>query len=615
MPLIDLKTNLKSLKYGMDRPGGGSSGLPYIQTRMAPANLITLPGPGNTNPIFKPGTTGNADFPIRGGNIDFNIGTQTFTISSKVDKERIKKFMKDPSRGKIFLDKQIGLQLSNPKIETGKSFQVAPASNILPGLLNNTRIYNRGFNTLEQVGFAGTGFHVPRAGISPFDYASKYYKDIVGAQSLLNAESVVDVNRLLILRNLKLASRPSNSIVNINQVNNLGISLNRQLLFNYLGGPESVYGVGATTIKRVVDTSRAVDKYIKIMDSVAMTYDNIINQKLNTFDKITGKKSKNIQDYRTGNQIDTREDVYNLTVYGKSDKMNTMSSFMFDNSQDPWDVADPMATGTKDIIKFVFEAIENNSTSQSWAIFFRAMLSGFSDNHQASINAFKYIGRGEDFYTYQGVSRAISFSFKIGVQSRNELKPLYTKLNHLISQVYPDYSSKFKIMRAPIVRLTIGDYLHRVAGMLENVSITVDDNVPWEINYENSKDVKQLPQVINVQCSFKPIQDFLPRRENNEVYNVPFIGKQNGSDYVSISDGFRFDQTTRNILNSTAIDAQSSTISESEANMFPSQDLSGVIPPTTSPLKYSPPKKAKLFESNLERDVRIGNFFNAFRQD
>jgi hypothetical protein len=221
MPLIDLKTNLKSLKYGSDQPGGGSSGLPYIQTKMPPNNLITIGasyGPGNTNPIFRPGSTGNGDFPIRGGDIDFNIGTQTFTISSKVDKERIKKFMKDPSRGRMFLDKQIGLQLSNPKIETGKSFQVAPASNILPGLLDNTRIYNNGFNTLEQVGVAGTGLHFPRAGVSPFDFKSKYYKDIVGAQSLLNAESVVDVNRILILRNLKLASKPSNSIVNINQV-------------------------------------------------------------------------------------------------------------------------------------------------------------------------------------------------------------------------------------------------------------------------------------------------------------------------------------------------------------------------------------------------------------
>lgn len=518
MPLIDLKTNLKSLKYGYDQPGAGSSGLPYIQTRMPGINLITLAGPGNTNPIYRPGTTGNADFPIRGGGPDFNLGTQTFTISSKVDKERIKKFMKDPSRGKIFLDKQIGLQFSNPRVETGKSFQVAPASNILPGLIENTRIYNNGFNTLEQVGFAGTGFHVPRAGISPFDYASKYYKDIVGAQSLLNADTVVDVNRLLILRTLKLSSTPSRSIVNINQVNNLGISLNRQLLFNYLGGPESVYGIGATTIKRVVDTSRAS----KMNTTVAMTYDNIMDQSLNKVAE--GKKSTFIQDYRTPNVItSSREQYYSLTMKNSVDKMNALSSFIFNNTKDPWD-ARVDKSDTKDIIKFVFEAIENNNPSDSWAIFFRAYLAGFNDNHQASISAFKYIGRGEDFYTYQGVSRTVGFSFKIAVGSEQEQRPLYTKLNHLISQVYPDYSDTFGIMRAPIIRLTIGDYLHRVAGMLENVSITVDDNVPWEI--ASNENIKQLPHVINVQCGFKPIQDFLPKRVTTSNPNAPYITKQ-----------------------------------------------------------------------------------------
>jgi hypothetical protein len=32
MPLLDLKTDLKSLKYGKDRPGGGDSGQPFIKT-------------------------------------------------------------------------------------------------------------------------------------------------------------------------------------------------------------------------------------------------------------------------------------------------------------------------------------------------------------------------------------------------------------------------------------------------------------------------------------------------------------------------------------------------------------------------------------------------------
>ena len=535
MPLVDIKTNLKSLRYGSDQPGGGSSGLPYIQTKMPPVNLIMLAGPGNTNPIFRPTSTGNSDFPIRGGDIDFKIGTQTFTISSKVDKERIKKFMKDPKRGTIFLNKQIGLNLSNPKIETGNSFQVVPRSNVIPGLIENTRIYNNGINTLAQVGVQGTGTHLPRQGVFPLDYASKYYKDIVGAQSLLNSDSVSKVNRLLILQNLKLSSTANRAnIGNINQINKLGISLNRNTLFKYLGGPGSAYGIGSTTINRVVDTSQAAKKsnYVdrtktdlqgnskitRVELSQSSTYDKIMSQ---TVSRTEGTKV--IKDYRTGDTLNSRETIYNLTVRGQSDKMNTLSSFIFDNTKDPWD-ARVDKSETKDIIKFVFEAIENNKPSESWAIFFRAYLSGFTDNHQASISSFKYIGRGEDFYTYQGVSRTIGFSFKIAVGAEQEQRPLYTKLNHLISQVYPDYSDTYGIMRAPIIRLTIGDYLYRVAGMLENVNITVDDNVPWEI--ASNENLKQLPHVINVQCGFKPIQDFLPKRITTSNPNAPYITKQ-----------------------------------------------------------------------------------------
>lgn len=611
MPLIDLKTNLKSLKYGGDQPGGGWSGQPFIQFPIEDA------GTPKSILDFYSNNRSNPDYPIRGGSLKFGIGTQTFTVSSQIDKSRIKKFFESKPRGDAFLKKQIGLNLTNPKIETGNSFQVVPGSNLIPGLLENTRIYNNGINTLTQVGLQGTGTHLPRAGIFPIDLASKYYKDIVGAQNVNNESKT---NRLLILRNLKLNTRSSSVAVDPNMVNKLGISFNRDILFQYLGGPGSVYGIGATTIKRSKDsdTSRAAAKSntieligtvaglensIAVISNLSMTYDTIINQNLNT--TVNGVRSKNIQDYRKAEssdnikKIESREQIYNLTVRGQGDALNKLKSFKFDNKNTPWELTN--GKDTKDIIKFVFEAINNDNRSESWAIFFRAMLSGFTDNHQASINAFKYQGRGEDFYTYQGVSRTIGFSFKIAVQSRTELKPLYTKLNHLISQVYPDYSPKYGVMRAPIVRLTIGDYLYRVAGMLENVSITIDDNVPWEINYEQSEDIKQLPQIINVQCSFKPIQDFVPRRINDSHENVPFM-TDSLEDYLSIKGYDTVDKTPTSVEKDSVLTTPINIANQTEQI-------------AAKTLKYDPIKKAKLFESQLETDIRTGNFFNVFRQD
>ena len=92
------------------------------------------------------------------------------------------------------------------------------------------------------------------------------------------------------------------------------------------------------------------------------------------------------------------------------------------------------------------------------------------------------------------------------------MRPLYNKLNYLISQVYPDYS-KSGIMRAPLIKVTVGDYLYRVPGFLESVNVTVDNSSPWELNLDG--DLAQLPKIIDVQIAFKPIHNKLPRRSTS----------------------------------------------------------------------------------------------------
>jgi len=608
MPLIDLQTNLKNLRFGNDRPGYGSSGLPYIQTIMPDTPNAT----GTVQPIYRPGSTGGLDFPIRGGQLEFNLGTQSFTVSSKIDKSRIKKFFEDKPRGTAFIQKQVGLQLSNPKIETGNTLFGIPQGIPYPGLLENTRVYNLGQNTLAQVGVSGTGFHAIRHGLVPFNPYQKFYYDIVNKQNVTNQKVS---NRLLNLAALKMTTgdpfaNPAN-VPDINLVNTLGISLNRNMIFQYLGGPSSVYGVGTTTIPRVVDTT-------KLRSSTAMNYDQLLAQKSNLNNPIP-----EVQDFRQKineasraivfNNAWTKEQTVDYRFYvNKKDKLNLTYPFLFRNDQAPWEIN---KTDTDDLIKFVFEAISNDDPTYSMALFFRAFLTaGITDSNSAQLNSFKYQGRGENFYTYQGFDRTIGFSFRVAAGSRDELRPLYNKVNSLISQVYPDYSPKQGIMRAPVIRMTIGDYLYRVPGFLESVNVNIDNNYPWEVNLEKSQvgDIAQLPQVMDISVSFKPIMDILPKRailtdvlrstvsdtETTRAYSevVPLIS----------NTGNFIDEQRSDIVNSRTVANNNPFVSQFERSLETGQDVR-----TNAPFQFAPTPQTRRrvntnpFASQFERQNNL----------
>jgi hypothetical protein len=231
MPLIDLKTNLKSLKYGNDRTNEGSSGQPYITTdpdgntnlSLGASNVVgsvlrlvgvnRVPIVPNISSQLSRSRAGrfvnqvlNTDDFIRGG----AIGSAQAAIN---DTFRIGAFLTDLPKGPIFIAKQVGLQLSNPKLEVKKggaafagsllkaAFSASPAqalSSITGGLLGPTRIYNAGVNTLAQVPANAFGIHFSRHGILPIqDEQTKYEKVVTFNNQSLNSEN----NRLVELVN------------------------------------------------------------------------------------------------------------------------------------------------------------------------------------------------------------------------------------------------------------------------------------------------------------------------------------------------------------------------------------------------------------------------------
>ena len=591
MPLINFKTNLTSLRFGMDQPGGGDSGQPFIQSPIPSAyneNIPSIPlSITDFRGIYELNRT-SLDFPIRGGAISSLVNGAFTTNAAIVDTERIKKFFKSAPQGEAFIQKQKGLQLSNPKTQVPNSLQFVGLS-LDNAIIPVTQVYNPA-NTIAQVGVQGTGTHFNRHGNSPNVYESvrQTYQYIAGAPQ----NNTTATNRLSILRALKLissrnflVSSTTTYAIGIDPllVDRLGISSIQNQLFNYPGGPGSTYGDGFTRIFRYTDTDATniertngftVGGVNTSYSAIAFTYQQLaaqstrtnpsspIQAKIQDFRKQTNNGKPPIipfspNNYTTSNIVTrlnignpgaprVRSSYTNNTDEVGVDKLNKLAPFYFDtNNGDPWNHKDnaDRTLATKDIIKFAFECIDNDNPTgaSAAALIFRAFLEGsISDTNQANYNTYKYIGRGETFRTYQGFDRNISFTFKMFAQSRQELKPMYQKLNQLVSQVYPDYSNNYNLMRGSVVKLTIGDYLYRTPGFLENVNVTIDNsNTPWEIQLNEftgqdstdptktvsltENDVRQLPHMVTVQCTFKPIMDILPQRQTISNPFVPLL--------------------------------------------------------------------------------------------
>ena len=183
--------------------------------------------------------------------------------------------------------------------------------------------------------------------------------------------------------------------------------------------------------------------------------------------------------------------------------------------------------GAEDLIKFNFGILDPNNPNNPTYLHFRAYLDAFSDSYNGEWAGFKYLGRAEDFYTYSGFNRSISLSFKSAVGSREELAPLYTKLNMLASTTAPTYGGPTgQFMRGTLVNLNVGDYLVEQTGFISQISYTWQTAYPWEIKSDRTlqgadANMQQVPHILDCQLSFTPIHKFAPETGKLHYFTNP----------------------------------------------------------------------------------------------
>lgn len=243
-------------------------------------------------------------------------------------------------------------------------------------------------------------------------------------------------------------------------------------------------------------------------------------------------KKTTIQDFRKGSTSSysfnyndknvKKESRVGLGTQGRKGKSKTNYMITDDVDVDKLNALDVTTTAVsgneeaRDMAKFHFEII---TPEESTFLYFRAFIDSIDDGYTADWKGHRYVGRAENFYTYGGFNREINISFKIAAATRKEMKPLYKKMVFLASSTAPTYGTS-GLMRGTLARLTVGSYFSQIPGVITSVKYTLDNEAPWEIALANpdgggknktDDDVQELPMVLNCSVSFKPIHDFAPQ--------------------------------------------------------------------------------------------------------
>jgi len=563
MSLVNLKTDLKSLRYGGDMYGGGSSNQPYIQK----------PIPESTQPGIL--STGGPDSLLRGG--------ITAPIRAFDDVVRLSKMffdVKSPN-GFLFIAKQNLLSRINVKTQASRGAGYGGGG------------FNQGIylptSTIAQAGVGFTGYHLNLFGLNPFSPVSPDKGGSLSPLGLNSYDNIVKNQDSNAVRSYQEANRLVGLLAAISGDKEIrkfggqrGVNLNAEdgsVIMEYGGGPDSILGIGKTKIKfadrqrtgKNNITAKNINTVKSFLGNSGLTvvtspedfyppqsngnfspaspfFEELIfrntSQNIGEDFRKTKIEKNKITDFSTiisaapgytntsGKALDQRvnqgspgaantangaKNVFNYGIPANEmealDKITAMP--MYENTGS----ALTTEKAVNDLCKFRIATINNNKSDGS-AVYmhFRAFINDFNDNYGATWNQVQYVGRGDSLANYGGFTRNISIGFTVAAQSKAELIPMYKKLNYLASTLAPDYTDS-GFMRGNLVRITMGGYLYEQPGYLTSLTYTIPQESPWEIAIDEKgnkdKSVKELPHIITVSLAFTPIHNFLPQKGGN----------------------------------------------------------------------------------------------------
>jgi len=462
-----------------------------------------------------------------------------FLTAPVIDTGRIAKFMGSP-KGLLFIAKQAGLQMSNPKGEF-----------LAPGPINAGRIYNP-LATAAQIPAGALGIHIDRHGLGPLNLEAINYEKRIKAKALLGQNRLVSIASQLNVGHFKeLVIAPSETeevssdktfIQKVaDKIKNTNWYINRSKKINAMsgpGGPNSVFGIGFTNHR----TSKPprIDGEVIVMYQpptgtnlpIGETGDNSYEGKYKENANYVGSLGPGIEklgdDFnpinipaKSGDDAIIKYgalDYGGITRKGKTnDSSNAIRSFRDgteyeDNSYSRLGLIDygkskgyePDQYG--EAFGSISDYVTLKLTRGSDIIRFRSYgLGSITDNTSFSWSEVKYAGRTLAQQKFESVARDVSHDLMIVSFTAMEAKQNYIRLNKLYQMASPSINTS-GLATAAFCQLTLGDLYKDQNVIIDKITFTVDEDVPWDINLgtpDTETAEAELPMVIKLNLGYK----------------------------------------------------------------------------------------------------------------
>jgi len=474
----------------------------------------------------------------------------------------VKHIIEDPIKGLLWGLKQVGLQASNPKVETEMFF-----------LGRRTRVFNLGIGMIANMLTGPFGIKLYRhgllngilegdatyekavkahGGINPYDpdKGQGIGKDTVGKGG---------GNRLAQLQRELLHFGGTDLAKSTAVTAGLPYSYKGEKikLLSGIAGPKSLYGIGQTRIRRweKTDSHMTGDRIAQQIpetvgggrSSLLAKYASLDHIGLDIAAELKMGNALSTMDFRipVDKQVkkdpdklylgDTesfpyekfnREAKFGYRNYaGDRDRSEIPKTFSHDDKPEFWkpdgladyldfneaygtDVVDDIEGYGRDMIKLIIHDIP-----QDKFIRMRAYLTDMVDTISPEWSNTNYIGRPDGVHSYKSTTRSFACTLKFAALSQTGMTAMYRKVNYLMGLAYPHLAKGLpneaisETMVAPLIKLTIGDWLHKCPGYFTSMAYTIDNDFPWEINLQNDPQVAQLPMVLSVGLEFVVIGD------------------------------------------------------------------------------------------------------------